>query len=69
MTKTLSRADFFELRFRALEADVTIARLKSQAARIEAARDQVFARAAKKYGFDWQRPFEMDDTDLSVRQE
>jgi hypothetical protein len=65
---TMSRADFFELRFRGLEADVTIEKLKAQAKRIEAARDQVFARMGKKYGFDWQRPFVLEDTDYSVTQ-
>lgn len=69
MKSTMSRADFFELRFRGLEAKVTIARLKAEAQRLEAARDQVFARAGKKYGFDWQRPFTMDDADYSVTQD
>lgn len=69
MTNKMARADFFELRFRGLEADVTIAKLKAEAKRIEAARDQVFARAGKKYGFDWQRPFSLDDADCSVTQD
>lgn len=69
MKALISAEEFWRLRCLVGEANTKVEALKREAQATERARDRLLEDAAAKYGFDWKRPFVMDDADCSVTQE